>query len=150
MTRPPKDTAIQRLQRALDAIECLKQSKRRSSAPEFEKWYRDTEIAIANTFGDDSRNVKDFTNISFFLGTQTSSTTDSDRQRAYISGLESATAVLLSMIEEVEEYWEDDSLTGVSTSDKKTNPEHMRDVLLFMDATKALEKLSLDLLNNSS
>ncbi len=129
MTRPLKDKAIERLRKALDPIKDLKQRDRGS--PEFEKWHRDTEIAIANTFGDDSRNVKDFTNISFFLGTQTSSTTDSDRQRAYISGLESATAILLSMIDEIEEYWEDDSLTGVSTSDKKTNPEHLRNVFII-------------------
>ena len=36
-----------------------------------------------------------------------------------------------SMIEEVGEYWEDDSLTGVSISDKKTSPEHLRDVFII-------------------
>ncbi|MDE2698980.1 MAG: hypothetical protein OXI23_08930, partial [Gemmatimonadota bacterium] len=77
MTRPPKDKAIQRLQKALDAIADLKQCRRGS--PEFEKWRRNTEIAIANTFGEDSRHVKDFTKISYF-GAVTSSTTDSERQ----------------------------------------------------------------------
>ena len=65
MTTPPKDKAIQRLQRALDAIEDLKQSKRRSSSPEFKKWHRNTEIAIANTFGEDSSHVRDFTTIRY-------------------------------------------------------------------------------------
>ena len=131
MTRPPKDTAIQRLQRALDAIENLKQAKRRSSSPEFQKWCRNTEIAIANTFGEDSRHVRDFTSISYVIGTSTSGTTESDYQRWYISGLKSAIPVLESMIEEVEEYWEDDSSTRVSTPKKKTSPEHIRDVFII-------------------
>ena len=139
MTRPPKDKAIQRLQKALDAIADLKQCRRGS--PEFEKWRRNTEITIANTFGEDSRHVKDFTKISYF-GAVTSSTTDSERQQHYINGLVSATSVLQSMIEEVEEYWEDDSLAaGVSTSDNKTSPEHLRDVFIIHgrdDGTKEI------------
>ena len=58
MTRPPKDTAIQRLQRALAPTEALKQRRRGSS--EFEKWHRDTYNAIAYTFGKDSRQILHF------------------------------------------------------------------------------------------
>ena len=129
MTRPPKDIAIQRLQKALDAIEDLKQL--RSSSPEFQKWRRNTEIAIANTFDEDSRHVRDFTSISYVSPIVTSGTTESDYQRWYISGLKSAIPILESMIEEVDEYWEDDSLIGVSKSDKKTSPEHLRDVFII-------------------
>ncbi len=131
MTRPPKDTAIQRLQKALDSIKDLKQSKRRSSSPEFKKWHRNTKIAIAYTFGEDSSQVEDFARISYSLSMVSTSTTDSDWQRAYINGLESAIPVLESIIEEIEEYWEDDSLTGVTTSDKKTSPEHLRDIFII-------------------
>ncbi|MCY4352239.1 MAG: nucleotide-binding protein [Gemmatimonadetes bacterium] len=131
MTRPSKDKAIQRLQRALDAIENLKQQQHRSSSPEFHKWHRNTKIAIAHTFGQDSSQVEEFTTIRYIPSAMTSSITDSDYQRRYISGLESATSVLESMIEEVEEYWEDDSLIGVSTSDKKVSPEHLRDVFII-------------------
>ena len=76
MTRPPKDKAIQRLQKALNAIEDLKQQQRRSSSPEFAKWHRNTEIAIANTFGEDSRPCKRFHSgsFTFFLIAVTSST----------------------------------------------------------------------------
>lgn len=130
MTRPPKDTAIQRLQRALDAVEDLKQ-QRHSSSPEFQKWHRNTEIAIANTFGESSRHVKDFTNISYSLSISSNLTTDSDWQEAYISGLESAIPVLESMIEEVKEYWEDESFTEISTSQNQTSPEHMRDIFII-------------------
>ena len=131
MTRPPKDKAIQRLQKALDSIADLKQSHWKSDSPKFEKWRRNTKIAITYTFGEDSRQVEDFGRISYSLFAVSSSTTDSDWQRAYISGLELATAILQSMIEEVEEYWEDDSLTGVSTSNKKTSPEHLQDVFII-------------------
>ena len=65
MTRPLKDTAIQRLQKALDPIESLKQQQRRTSSPEFQKWRRNTKIAIANTFGEDSSHVRDFTTIRY-------------------------------------------------------------------------------------
>ena len=129
MTRPPKDTAIQRLQTALDAIEDLKQ--RRSESSEFRKWRRNTEIAIANTFGESTRHVKDFTNISYSLGIVTPFTTDSDWQEAYISGLESAIPILQSMIEEVEEYWENGSSTEISISQNQISPEHLRDVFII-------------------
>ena len=129
MTRPPKDKAIQRLQTALDAIEDLKQ--RRRGSPEFEKWHRNTEIAIANTFVESKCHVEDFTTIRYRPSVITSSTTDSDYQRRYISGLESATSVLQSMIEEVEEYWDDDSSTEISTSQNQTSPEHLRDVFII-------------------
>ncbi|MCY3870191.1 MAG: nucleotide-binding protein [Gemmatimonadetes bacterium] len=142
MTRPPKDKAIQRLQKALNAIEDLKQQQRRSSSPEFQKWDRNTEIAIANTFGENSRHVSDFTSISYVPPIATSGMTGSDYHGWYISGLEQATSVLQSMIEEVEEYWEDDSLAaGVSTSDNKTSPEHLRDVFIIHgrdDGTKEI------------
>ena len=131
MTTPPKDKAIQRLQRALDAIEDLKQSKRRSSSPEFKKWHRDTKIAIARTFGEDSSQMKDLAGISYLLFSTLPSITESDRQQAYIEGLEVATAILQSMIEEVEEFGDDDSLTGVSIPDKETNPEHIRDIFII-------------------
>ena len=71
MTRPPKDKAIQRLQKALDAIEDLKQRPEDSS--EFQKWHRNTEIAIANTFGENSRHVRDFTSIDYASPIATSS-----------------------------------------------------------------------------
>ncbi len=131
MTRPPKDTAIQRLQRALDAIEDLKQSKHHSSSPEFIKWRRNTKIAIAHTFEKDSSQMEDFDGISYSLFALSSSTTDSDWQQAYIEGLERSTAILQSMIEEIEEYWEDESFTEISTSQNQTSSEHMRDVFII-------------------
>jgi len=107
MSRPPKVAALERLNKALNAIPGLK--KQRHGSPEFEKWHRNTEVAIENTFGEKSRHVKDFTGIQYSLMMKTSGSPDSRFQREYVSGLASASSVLKSMIEEVEEYWEDDA-----------------------------------------
>ena len=48
MGRPPKGKAIERLRKALDAISELEDLS--NGSPEFEKWCRDTEVAIENTF----------------------------------------------------------------------------------------------------
>ena len=48
MPKPIKARAKERLQRALDAIPGLKQAK--YDSPEFEKWERDTKVAIDYAF----------------------------------------------------------------------------------------------------
>lgn len=131
MIRPPKYTAIQRVQKALDAIENenLKQEQGYDESPVLKKWHRNTEIAIANTFEEDSRHVRDFAGINY--GHPYSLASDKEKKHAYISGLNSTIPILQSMIEEIEEYWEDNSLTRVSTSAKKISPEHLRDVFII-------------------
>jgi REase_DpnII-MboI len=79
----------------------------KSGDPEFSKWRRDTEVAIEKIFGAQSRNVSDFKHISFSLSIFTSSTTDSQFEEAYRRGLRESDAILLSMIEEIENYRED-------------------------------------------
>ena len=108
MARPTKARAKERLQRALDAIPDLKQL--RSDSADFEKWRRDTKVAIANTFEESPSKSKDFDDIRYFpFALVAGATSDSAFQIRYVRGLESAAAVLKSMIEEVEEYWEDDN-----------------------------------------
>lgn len=106
MKKQNKSKSLERLQKAIEDIPNLKKLK--SGSPEFEKWYRNTEIAITNTFGEKSRHITDFTNIHFSLMVISTSTPDSAFQRAYLDGLESASSVLQSMIEEIKEYWEDE------------------------------------------
>ena len=107
MTRPSKSRAIERLRKMLDAIPELKQLQFDSS--EFVKWRRGTRVAITNTFGIESQNVKDFNTIDFSPESFIVGMPDSVFQRAYVSGLESAAPVLESMIDEIEEYWEDEN-----------------------------------------
>lgn len=98
--------AIERLRKVLDTIPELK--KLPHGSPQFEKWRRNTRVAITNTFGNDSQHITDCDNIHFSLTVITNLTDDSDFQAAYEEGLESATSVLESMIEEINEYWDED------------------------------------------
>lgn len=97
MAKPMKAQAIKRLRKALDAIPALEGLD--TDSPEFKRWWRSTEIAITNTFGDESRHIREFNDIAYF-----------SRFASYmLRGLKSATVLLQSMIEEVEEYWEEDT-----------------------------------------
>ena len=107
MQRPPKAIAKERLQKQLDAITELKQLPRPS--PGFDKWRRDTEAAIANTFGESSRYINDFRDIKYTLTLPSRSDATRRMLNNYVGGLQQAAAILESMIHEIEEYWEDDS-----------------------------------------
>ena len=109
MDRPPKSKAIERLRKVLDEISELKNLPHGS--PQFEKWRRNTRVAIINTFGSELHHITDFDNISFF----SFSTSNFALQEAYVDGLESAASVLASMIEEINEYWEDETQTPTSS-----------------------------------
>ncbi len=112
MTRPTKTKALERLRRALDAMPEL--MTLRAGSEEFKKWNRNTEIAVGRTFGEESRHLEEFRKINyepmFFIGG-----TSTDWQAPYLRGLATAKPMLESMIEEIEEYGEDDrSTTAVS------------------------------------
>ena len=109
MARPAKAKAIERLRKVLSEVPELKKMKNHS--PAFNKWHRNAQVAITNTFESKSRHVEDFTKIKYSLTIFSSGTPDSEFQAAYVRGLESAAAVLQSMIEEIEEYWEDEDQT---------------------------------------
>ena len=117
MTRPPKPKAIERLKRALDQILDLKELS--TDSPEFDKWRRNTEIAIENIFGEDGRHIKDFTRIYYVPLLISSDTLTSEWQEHYATGLDSAASVLKSMIEEIEEWWEDEDDVKFSGSPPK-------------------------------
>ena len=109
-----KDKSIERLQVALNRISPLMQLVRKS--PEFKKWQRDTEVAITNIFGENTRHINDFKEISYSLSAFGSSTPESSFQEAYTVGLHSAQSVLQSMIDEIKEYWEKDTVSTSATS----------------------------------
>lgn len=99
----PKSQAIEKLQRQFAEIDPLLRIHRGS--PEFKRWHRNTEIAIENVFGHDTRHIKDFTSLRYSLSVFSSGTPDSEFQLAYQRGLANAQQVLRSMIEEIAEYW---------------------------------------------
>ena len=59
MARPDKTKALERLQKALDAMDNLRSAGPRS--PVFHKWIRNTKLAISHTFGETSDHIEDLT-----------------------------------------------------------------------------------------
>ena len=151
MAQPTKAKAIERLRKVLNRIPELK--KLPSDNSEFRKWRRDTEVAITNTFGREADHVKDFKKINFSLPIITSSTSKSDFQEFYVRGLESAVSVLESMLDEIEEYWEEDE-TSPKISDSSVRMQSKNSNKVFVihghdEATREtiarfLEKLCLE------
>ena len=141
MARPTKDKAMLRLKIALDAIAELKdlnievrpistagRVKVAEYPLEFDKWYRDTKIAIVDLFGEEFPHVEEFKRLKKYLDpapieqTYRNISSDDfvhDRTREYTRMLDAADSVLTSMIEHIEEYWVDEHQepTGSSTQD---------------------------------
>ena len=149
MPNPSKTLTLGRLQRVLDQIPALKQLKHGSV--DFKKWHRDTEVAITNAFGESSDHAKKFRAIYFF--SFVISEFDSDRldQQAYVSGLESADALLQSLIDEVEEYWEDAREAPLPNRSESRRPNtnqvfiiHGRDYGTRNTVTSFLKELGLE------
>ena len=149
MNRPAKITAVTRLKKAHDRISDLGSSS--SSSPDFEKWKRDTEIAIQNTFGEKSRHFEEFRAIRYGPLFVVSGMSSNVYSKAYSGGLQSARAMLVSMIDEINEYWEEDSVPTAAPIHQE-NLRNSRKVFIIHgrdDGTKAtvarfLEKLGLD------
>lgn len=109
--RQDKSKTIARLRKALDKIPELQQQNNDST--DFKKWQRDTRIAIERSFGNKSQHKSDFIYIQWSDSMMTISGYDRrsiDREK-YLEGLESASVLLESMIDEVEEYWEENEPT---------------------------------------
>lgn len=158
MPRPSKTKAIERLQKVLEAIPELKLLQHGS--PDFKKWSRKAQVAITNTFGEESRHITDFNDISFFSRVVIVGVSEEQRnsgeQRDYVQGLEVATAILESMIEEIEEYWGEEAQVptlssgqerkriAVKADTKKVFIIHGRDNEAKETVARFLEKLNLE------
>ena len=148
MAKLSKSDALRRTRMALDEISTLKQMKRGSQ--DFQRWKRNTRVALQYTFGYDSSQVKEFANVRYTpivysLGTSL--------EPSYQNGLDSAAAKLESMIEEIEEYWPDNELDSTSieledTSEQMVSTQvfvvHGRDEGTRNTVVRFLERLDLD------
>ena len=149
MRRTSKSKAIERLQKALATIPELKHLEQGSS--KFKKWRRNTKVVITNTFGHESDHIKEFNRISFYLPMNRRGTPKAVIQSFYLNGLESAVPILESMIEEIEEYWEEENRTSTPSEFHKDEQIHSNEVFIIHgrdDGTKQtvarfLEKLDL-------
>lgn len=100
-----KDRALFKLQQQISEIAFLKKDP--SSLPVYEKWRRDTEVAIGKIFGEDSRHVKDFTDALFSLEVTKSYGVDVNFLKIFHNSLDDAQAILQSLISEIEDFWDD-------------------------------------------
>jgi hypothetical protein len=77
---------------------------KKESSPEFQKWKRDTEIAIEKVFGKSGRHLSDLRKISFSPGVYYQGMPANASETRCHSGLNEACQILQSMIEEISEY----------------------------------------------
>ena len=118
MSRMGKTEAIRRLNDALNTARALQDPSYNVISPEFEKWRRDTRVAIKHIFGDEEH-VKEFSSAGFWSPIFHSYVMG-ERSR-HLDGLNSAIALLESMVEEIENYWPDDEKTSPLTNVLETN-----------------------------
>lgn len=103
-----KEQALKRLANAIAAIPELSPRGRRS--PEFKEWRRDTRVMLGHVFEMESDHVKEFNAVRYSLSRYSNRTTDSQFEAAFQRGLQSAKALLKSMINEITEYGPDESV----------------------------------------
>ena len=98
---PSKAQAKDRIRKALDKIPELMQMQHDSQ--EFVKWRRNTRIAIENTFVNPSKHLEEFEQSIYMSWVMD----ERFYEEAYRNGLKRASAILESMLEEIDEYWPD-------------------------------------------
>lgn len=113
-----KEKAIEKIQSLIGQIDELQKIERGSA--QFKKWIRDTQVALEHIFGKESRHITDFNQIRYSLSTFSSSTPDHKFQQRYVEGLENAKHVLVSMIEESQEYWEENGEADALPQEENT------------------------------
>ena len=149
MTRPSKAKSIELLTKALDVIPELKPSR---GSQEFQKWRRDTQVTIREIFVERPEYVQEFDNVNYTLQVYSSGILDSEFQRAYEGGLDSAGAKLESMIDEIKTWWTDDETPAPAAGIQKNNRPKTNEVFIVHgrdDGTKNtvarfLESLGLE------
>ena len=114
MAKSHKARSIKRLSNALNRIPALKQASQTS--PSFEKWRRDTVVAIQNVFENRPDYVKTFENIRYTSMVISWASTQSDDRPYYVLGLDRAASMLESMIDEIKEYWDDAEQAGTGNT----------------------------------
>ena len=112
--RPPKKKALELIRKSLDRVQEL--TRLRYGDPAFDKWQRDTRVVLINVFGEDSRQQNDFDNISYSAPLAwVMDDSKGEIRRAYNHGLRVAEAILGSMVDEVEEFWKEETDSVPST-----------------------------------
>ena len=102
-----KDEAKEKIERQYSCLEALRGME--TSSEKFKKWRRNTEIAIEKVFGSDSRHLNDFTSIRWAPRMLDMANPKPAYAHAFHRGLEASKAILGSMQDEIEEYWDSEA-----------------------------------------
>lgn len=124
-----KEKATEKISVLIDRIDELQKIARGSA--QFKKWIRDTQVALEHIFGKESRHITDFNQIRYSPGVVSSSTPEQKFQQRYVEGLENAKHVLVSMTEEIQEYWEEKNGEELAGQDN-----HLGTPLHLLDSNK--------------
>jgi len=113
---------------------------------EFQKWQRDTKVAIKNIFANgDGSHVSEFENIRYSCGVYFSGMPDHIERNAFIGGLNSAGEMLKSMIEEKKIYDStSQSQMTVDPNSRKVFIVHGHDDSVKQTVARFIEKLDLE------
>lgn len=145
-----KVKALEKLRERAESLKALTNSVSESGDPEFKKWRRDTEVALERIFGQDTRHIRDFKGISFTPSAFSMDNPDPAFARALRSGMASTEALLRSMAEEIEEYWDEagDAVCEISTVTTKESNRvfvvHGHNEAVREITARLLEKLGLE------
>lgn len=102
MRQHTKQEAISKLQRLIEQAGSINRSN--FNYPEVEKWIRSVKLALGNIFGDKSEHVSEFNKIIFVPNWVQ---TDDSRRNTSLDGLARAKGLLESMVDEIQDYWEE-------------------------------------------
>lgn len=83
---------------------------------EFHKWHRNSQVAIENIFGENSRHIADFNNIKYSSWAGAMTGDDSHSEVVYRNSLLKVIGVYDSYIEEINQYWEQELETKPADS----------------------------------
>ena len=135
-----KKIAVEKLKRQRLLIEELKNKNHES--PEFLKWMRDTDVAIKKIFPDVHDGHLRFINIQYHrVSAWGEAGRGGSHSNQYWKGLEDAKTLLQSLIEEIEEYWEDeDKPTSQTVLTATTDSSDSREVFIVYGHDEAAKE----------
>jgi len=116
-----KKEAIEKLKRQQSFIDELQGEN--DESPKFQRWHRNTDVAIKKVFGDKSGQHLQFVRILYHRGASwVEARQGVSHTGQYWKGLEEARSLLQSFIDEVEEYWQDEP-TAPEEKESKEKPK---------------------------
>lgn len=161
MSEISKDRAIELIQHQLDEIPEISTITRASEilpsgfeivpaiigiGSKFHKWRRSTQVCISRIFGEGSEHYKELLSIKFF--SESPNASQKQKKQTFVAGLNQAGGILESMIEEIQNYWDEEQSSVArienGSQSKRVFVVHGRDENTKDTASRFLQELSLE------